>query len=195
MGAEQVTIESPKPSESEILEAPRIEQLCDWHLQRIAARPDLWTELYRDPADGRFWELSYPDSGLHGGGPPRLAVVDSVDALQRYTQTNLATRYALVDAALETWGRRHGLYVIMRHRDDEVRSVSVVDDAGTEYQVFLSAPNDAGRLTVTAVRSAGEPLAATRECDLPDLPVALEDIYGLVISWIRRAGHSRTSVR
>ncbi len=28
--------------------------------------------LYRDPADNRLWELSYPNSALHGGGPPML---------------------------------------------------------------------------------------------------------------------------
>lgn len=31
-----------------------------------------WDKLYRDPADGRFWLLTYPFSAMHGGGPPTL---------------------------------------------------------------------------------------------------------------------------
>lgn len=31
-----------------------------------------WDKLYRDPADGRFWLLTYPFSEMHGGGPPTL---------------------------------------------------------------------------------------------------------------------------
>jgi hypothetical protein len=31
-----------------------------------------WVKLYRDKEDGRYWERSYPQSELHGGGPPRL---------------------------------------------------------------------------------------------------------------------------
>jgi hypothetical protein len=32
-----------------------------------------WVRLYRDRADGRFWERTYPQGELHGGGPPRLS--------------------------------------------------------------------------------------------------------------------------
>lgn len=31
-----------------------------------------WDKLYRDPADGRFWLVTYPFSEMHGGGPPTL---------------------------------------------------------------------------------------------------------------------------
>ena len=41
-----------------------------------------WVRLYRDKADGRYWERSYPQSELHGGGPPRLRCI-SDDAVER----------------------------------------------------------------------------------------------------------------
>ena len=31
-----------------------------------------WEEKYVDGATGEIWILDYPESGLHGGGPPRL---------------------------------------------------------------------------------------------------------------------------
>ena len=32
-----------------------------------------WDQLFRDPHDGRHWELTFPYGSLHGGGPRRLA--------------------------------------------------------------------------------------------------------------------------
>ncbi len=31
-----------------------------------------WEKLYRDPADGRYWLLTYPFGELQAGGPPSL---------------------------------------------------------------------------------------------------------------------------
>jgi hypothetical protein len=31
-----------------------------------------WERLYRDPADGRYWLLTYPHGEMQGGGPPAL---------------------------------------------------------------------------------------------------------------------------
>jgi immunity protein 27 of polymorphic toxin system len=54
----------------------RIDWLTQDYFSKLADSADGWRTLYRDPHDGRLWELSYPDGELHGGGPPRLAVVD-----------------------------------------------------------------------------------------------------------------------
>ena len=32
-----------------------------------------WEKLYRDPADGRYWLLTYPHGEMQGGGPPLLS--------------------------------------------------------------------------------------------------------------------------
>ena len=57
----------------------RIEWLIANHLVQLGADSSGWSELYRDPDDGRLWELTWPQSEMHGGGPPRLTCV-SVDA-------------------------------------------------------------------------------------------------------------------
>jgi hypothetical protein len=57
--------------------AKRIQALTQGELEKIAVSPDGWEILYRDPADGRYWEIFYPQSEMHGGGPESLRVVDS----------------------------------------------------------------------------------------------------------------------
>ena len=62
----------------------RIEQLLQ-HLLREAGRdPSGWDVLYVDPTDGRYWELIYPQSHLHGGGPPALRSLSESEARKRY---------------------------------------------------------------------------------------------------------------
>ena len=43
-----------------------------------------WDQLYRDPRDGRYWELTFPQGSLHGGGPRRLESVDARVAREKY---------------------------------------------------------------------------------------------------------------
>jgi len=88
----------PQPNEGLIegswIEAPagvvadeagqRIDWLVDEYLEGVAHGEDGWTSLFRDPADGRYWELSYPVSTMHGGGPPQLAALAPADARGRY---------------------------------------------------------------------------------------------------------------
>ncbi len=64
--------------------ADRIEWLIAERLQRLAGANDGWDSLYRDPADGRLWELTYPHGELHAGGPPRLTVITPPDAVAKY---------------------------------------------------------------------------------------------------------------
>ncbi len=62
----------------------RILWLTKEELVELARDASGWCILYRDPQDGRLWELSYPDSGSHGGGAPELRVVTRVEAERKY---------------------------------------------------------------------------------------------------------------
>ena len=64
----------------------RIDRLVSGVLERLGKSSDGWETLYRDPADGRLWEHTYPSSHLHGGGPPRLTVIEWGDAVSKYPQ-------------------------------------------------------------------------------------------------------------
>ena len=59
----------PLPDETEVTEQTRIQQLIRDELVKIARDLTGWRVLYRDPKDGRLWQLSYPQSEMHGGGP------------------------------------------------------------------------------------------------------------------------------
>lgn len=63
----------------------RIRSLVRSYLKLLATSDDGWKKLFQDPADGRLWELTFPFSKTHGGGPPALMVVDEVKAREKYT--------------------------------------------------------------------------------------------------------------
>lgn len=52
----------------------RIEWLIKECLTKVSVSDDGWTVIYQDPLDKRYWQLSYPQSHLSGGGPPSLTV-------------------------------------------------------------------------------------------------------------------------
>jgi hypothetical protein len=62
----------------------RIARLVRNSLVRVAPDATGWDILYRDPRDGRLWELIYPHSEMHGGGPPLLRVVSIDEAHSKY---------------------------------------------------------------------------------------------------------------
>jgi hypothetical protein len=61
----------------------RINALITSHLRRLSSAG--WDgSLFRDPDDGRLWELTSPHSEWQGGGPPTLTVMSEEDALAKY---------------------------------------------------------------------------------------------------------------
>ena len=62
----------------------RIESLIVEYLLHVATDPSGWESLYRDPEDHRLWELTYPQSEMHGGGPPALRQVAFEFATEKY---------------------------------------------------------------------------------------------------------------
>lgn len=62
----------------------RINKLVRSHLLKLADAMEGWDVLYRDPVDGRLWEHTYPQSHLHGGGPPQLRCISQGEAKDKY---------------------------------------------------------------------------------------------------------------
>lgn len=65
----------------------RIEYLINDVFNRLVVDASGWLILYQDPSDGRYWELSYPNSGESGGGPPTLRMVTSTDVKRKFAIT------------------------------------------------------------------------------------------------------------
>jgi hypothetical protein len=62
----------------------RVDDLVRNHLVRLGHDESGWDALYRDPDDDRLWELIYPESSLHGGGPPALRFISNASARLMY---------------------------------------------------------------------------------------------------------------
>ncbi len=66
----------------------RVDELTRSYLERLGYSPESggWDTLFRDPTDGRFWERLYPQSYMHGGGPPALKLLSDDEAKEKYPQ-------------------------------------------------------------------------------------------------------------
>lgn len=62
----------------------RIEFLIRNDLIKIDSDSSGWFILYQDKNDKRYWELSYPNSDIQGGGNPVLKNVNYEDIIDRY---------------------------------------------------------------------------------------------------------------
>jgi len=50
----------------------RIEWLLEHSLVKISSTEGGWTTIYESPDDGCYWQLTYPNGEMQGGGPPML---------------------------------------------------------------------------------------------------------------------------
>lgn len=66
--------------------AERVEWLISHCLVKIANSPQwgAWETLYKDPGDNRYWERTFPQSEMQGGGPPQLRLLDAGEAKLKY---------------------------------------------------------------------------------------------------------------
>jgi hypothetical protein len=77
-------------SEDRRVRADRVEERIDWltanYLRMLATSAESggWDALFHDPEDGRYWELTFPQSHMHGGGPKRLSVISEPEARTKY---------------------------------------------------------------------------------------------------------------
>ena len=73
------------PKTTEITDSDKINEALG-RMPRLGITDGGWSALHFDPADGRLWELTFPESRLHGGGPPLLHVVSEEEAREKYGQ-------------------------------------------------------------------------------------------------------------
>jgi len=62
----------------------RIDWLTSGILEKLAIADGGWATLFRDNSDGRYWERTYPQGEMHGGGPPRLTCISETEARKKY---------------------------------------------------------------------------------------------------------------
>jgi hypothetical protein len=52
--------------------------------QKVCPDTNGWDTLYRDPTTGELWEVTYPHSEMHGGGPRHLVAISIAAAGAKY---------------------------------------------------------------------------------------------------------------
>jgi hypothetical protein len=62
----------------------RIFWLVRHRLRARASANGGWDQLFIDPRDGRYWELTFPQGNLFGGGPRRLRHLSAEEAAEKY---------------------------------------------------------------------------------------------------------------
>ncbi len=62
----------------------KIEELVANHFEEITSDQTGWDTLYQNPEDNRYWELTYPQSHMQGGGPPVLTCISENEARKKY---------------------------------------------------------------------------------------------------------------
>jgi hypothetical protein len=56
-------------------DADAIDDMLATKLNKIRTEEGGWTIIYRHRTTGQLWELRYPKSEMHGGGPRRLRLL------------------------------------------------------------------------------------------------------------------------
>ena len=134
----------------------RIDWLINDRLIKIKSKDNGWTSVYIDPADFRYWELSYPQGELQGGGPPMLQNIGVVESaplnFTRFllrdfkilsTGTDGGHRY--VETLVTYNGKPRRLTVFFESKSDEkLLSINklfivqgIVQDDGEQYSLLL----------------------------------------------------------
>jgi len=62
----------------------RIAWLIENAFVKLAIADGGWSTLYRDKEDHRLWEVTYPQSEMHGGGPRSIRMLTAAAATQKY---------------------------------------------------------------------------------------------------------------
>jgi hypothetical protein len=104
--------------------------------------------------------------------------------------------YSQIDPVLFPWAKTRGLLVATQFKDEEIRSVQIVDDAGDSYGLWISAPQGNGFVSVGIAENCSK--SKIRRQTFTTSPVelgqTLEKAYSVAESWMRESGHTRTPV-
>ena len=106
-------------------------------------------------------------------------------------------RYDPIDPVLVPWAKMHGLFVATQFKDEEVRSIQIVDDFGDSYGLWVDVPHEDGSVRVSIAEHEAQSRDNRRQTfdtSVKDLVPTLESVFAVAESWIRERGHTRTPV-
>ncbi len=168
----------------------RIESLIDGHLIEMARADGGWSTLYEDPNDRRLWERTYPQSGLHGGGPPSLRLVSKEEAKRRF---GLLSKGAIRNSRLREELRKLtgkpienvSMKVLFWGDDHEGEAVDVSVSFAGGRRYFFGCAGDGSILITQRRKQMGDaPNTNSEWRTLPNLQGELQEV-GFGSTWLR----------
>ncbi|MFC4691285.1 hypothetical protein ACFO5T_12675 [Dokdonia genika] len=102
-------------------------------------------------------------------------------------------RYFKIDRIVQDWAKKVGINTQYEYKDEKVRSLNVMDDAGNKYQICVETIKWR-RIKVCTTNNISGPKRKiwTKKCKLSNLTKVLFEAYGVTEQWISKSGNSRT---
>ena len=107
----------------------------------------------------------------------------------------LTDKYAQIDKVLDDWLPKYGLTVYKEFKDELVRTISVIDNSGNKYDLWLTPdPNTNNKIEISVNDpSQGKHGQSWRSVtDWNNLTNTLDKAYKTIDNWINAKGHKRT---
>ena len=102
----------------------------------------------------------------------------------------------LVDNVIEKWAPKYGLQPIFFDRDEKVKSMSIVDDNGNSYQIWLELIGSKYIIVLASNNKRKEQNKNWKvKGTLKTLEQNLDIAYLKVSDWITETGNTRTYVK
>ncbi len=102
-------------------------------------------------------------------------------------------RYFKIDKLVLDWAKKVGLHSQFEYKDEKVRSLCVVDDAGNSYQIWIETLKW-GRIRVSTTNNetGRKRKFWNKKCRISNLTKVLFEVYGITEQWISKSGNTRT---
>ena len=102
-------------------------------------------------------------------------------------------RQSKIDRIVNDWSNKVGLHTQNKYKDEQVRSLNLVDDSGNKYQIWIETLKWR-RLKINATNnlSGRKRKYWNKKCKASNLTKVLFEAYGVTEQWILESGNTRT---
>jgi len=98
----------------------------------------------------------------------------------------MINKFIEIDSILEFWSQKYGLIVFKQYKDYEVRSISIIDDQGENYHIWIDVEDEK-----YIINAAYNGKRYKNKSDIESFSSELEIVYSKVDGWILDNGNTR----
>jgi len=102
-------------------------------------------------------------------------------------------RISKIDAILSSWAKRTNTSIQTNYKDENVRSFSLVDDAGNSYQIWVNILSRKRlEINISNNKTGNEKKYWRKKTSISRLNEVLYLAYAKIEKWIEQSGNRRT---